>query len=369
MYKLKKSLWILLIFILLFPLNTYASASYSTDDLRVLMGMYRLSEDNSMKEIKNLLSTCYRQKEWNELVSSLVEVDNSQLNDFKEKEEAWYQAKDILEENFTNNKSVDIVLDDYINYQTASSVRVEYKTTNSYELSLIDTSDIEKTISYAKSLLAAVDDKTNIGDIGKDMQTFTKDNLLISVPFGNSFDINSGEKRLSNGIEISIQDGNEIFAQLNGIVTDVTVNSVTVKTGKSIEIEYIGIKPSVEKKQKIKQYNMIGKTKTKSMIIKFKLNTVYADPLLLYGSRSIKWYSSWEDANPGCTIDKKDYSELLDDLTVINPETASSANNGGITINEEGVVSQLLIQGDNNYMDTPDNLLIEKADSEIFTNE
>jgi len=360
---------VLIILILFFPSNIYASTSYSTDDLRVLMGMYRLSEDDAMKEIKNLLSTCYRQKEWNELVSSLEAVENIQLKDFKEKEDAWCRAKDNLELSFTSNNPIDIVLNDYINYQTAASLRVEYTKTNSYELSLIDTSDIEETIAYANSLLNAADDNTNIGIIGNDMKTFTKDKLLISVPFGNSYAIDSGEKRLSDGIKIDIQQGSDIYSQFNGIVTEVTDNSVIIKTGKSIELEYINIIPSVQKKQKVKQYNIIGKTKTKLMNVKFKLNTVYADPLLLYGSRSTDWYKQWENANPGCIIDKKDYSDLLDNLSGVELEAPAQPNQGGLIINEEGVISQLIIQGDNNYTDTPDNFLIEKTGPGIITNE
>lgn len=369
MFRLKKKLIILIILIFIFPINTYASTNYATDDLRVLMGMYRLSEDESMKEIKNLLSICYRQNTWNELVTSLEDIEDIELKDFQMKEEAWYNAKENLEENFTQNKPIDMVLNNYIDYQTATSLRVDYTKTTSYELSLIDTSNIEEMIAYANSLLDATNDNTTIGEIGNEMKTFTMDKLLIAVPFGNSYSIDSGKKSLNEGIKIHIRQDNHIYSQFNGIVSEVTDNSVVIKTGKSIEIEYLNIIPSVEKKQKIKQYAVIGKTKTKTMVMKFKLNTVYADPLLLYGSRSIDWYRLWENANPGCAIDKKDYSGLLDNLAEAELEEKLQPNNAGLIISEDGITSKLIIQGENNYSDTPDNFTIEKIEPGIITDE
>lgn len=370
MSKLKQNLIVilLLIFILLIPINSYASNNNTIDDLRVLMGMHRLSEDGSMIEIKRLLSTSYKQKEWNELVSALGDIEDTQLDDFKEKEDAWYNAKDILESNFVCNEPTKTILNDYVNYQTIASIRVEYSKANSFELSLIDTNDIEAKIAYANSVLEATNDNTGIGVIGYKMKTFAQADLLISIPFGNSYSIDSGKKQSNKGLTISINQDYKVYSQFNGIITAVTDDSVTIKTGKSIEIEYTGIQPSVGKKQKVKQYAVIGKTKTKNMTIKFKLNTVYVDPLLLFGSRSIDWYEHWENSNPGCTIEKNNYSYLLDNLSDVIVEKTPVLNNAGEIIQEDGNTTQIIIQGDNNYTDTQDNLEIDKTETEIITN-
>lgn len=363
MKKSKRIFLIMLVAVLAIPSNSLASESYTTDDLRVLMGMNRLSEDSSMSEIKGILSSCYKQKEWNELVAALGNVKDVQLKEFKEKEDAWYSAKDALESNFTSNKPVKTILSDYVNYKTAASLRAEY-TKNSFTLSLIDNDNIENKIAYANSLIEAVNDNTNIGVIGNNMETFTKDKLMVTVPFGSSYSINSGKKQTSKGLTLSIQKGRKIYSQFNGIVTAVTDNSVTIKTGRSIEIEYSGVQPRVEKKQKIKQYVVIGKTKTKSMTMKLKLNTLYFDPLLLYGSRSSEWYEQWKNANPGCIIEEKDYSELLDHLPEAEADHASDIV--GTMTDKEGGTTQITIQGDNSYTDTPDNIVTEKEEPGII---
>lgn len=368
MCKFKKNLIVMLLLLTLSPINSYASTVYTTDDLRVLMGMHRLSDDGSMTEIKRLLSSCYKQKEWNDLVAALGDIDDVQLKDFKEKEDAWYKAKDILETNFSSGNPIKTILNDYVNYQTAASLRVEYAESNSFKLATIDTDDIESKINYANSILEAANDNTVIGKIGHEMKTFTKASLLISIPFGSSYSIDSGKRQSNKGLTILIQQNYKIYSQFNGTVTAITDNSVTIRTGKSIEIEYSGIKPTVMNKQKIKQYAVVGKTKTENMTIKFKLNTVYVDPLLLYGSRSADWYEQWLNANPGCTIDKNDYTYLLDDLPDVVDVPTPDTNNAGTIIDKEGTASQIIIQGENSYTDTPDNLEIEKTDPGIINN-
>lgn len=365
MCKIKRNIFIILLITVLIPINAYASVTYTTDDLRVLMGMHKLSEDGSMIEIKGLLSTCYKQEEWNELVSALGEIEVTALKDFKEKEDAWYQVKDILEKDFTSNKPLEIILDDYIEYQTASSLRGVYSDTNSFELSLIDVDDIKAKIAYANSLLDAVNDNTNIGNIGNEMKTFTKNKLLIAIPFGSSYSAESGRRQTNEGLTVLIQQGHKVYSQFNGLVTAVTANSVTVKTGSSIEIEYTDVQPLVETKQKIKQYTVIGKTETKTMTVKLKLNTVYFDPLLLYGSRSTDWYGQWQNANPGCTIEKSNYSGLMDSLPEKTSEKAPDFDNAGTMTNKDGTVAQIIIQGDNKYSDTPDNIITEEAEPGI----
>lgn len=368
MGKLMKKLFVILLITFLLPVKSYASASCTTDDLRVLMGMHRLSEDGSMNEIKRLLSSSYKQQEWNELVMALGDIDDTELKNFKEKEDAWYQAKDMLESNFSDNKPIETILNDYVNYQTAAAQRVGYSKTDSSGLSLIDTGDIKAKIAYANSILNAADDKTNLGVIGYKMKTFTKANLLITVPFGQSRSIDSGKEHTNNGITIAIQQDARVYSQFNGIVTAVTDNSVTIGTGKSIEIEYIGIKPSVGKKQKVKQYAVIGKTKTKTMAIRFKLNTVYEDPLLLYGSLSTVWYEQWKGSNPGCAIDINNYTNLLDKLPEEEAEKAPEPNNAGTITNKDGTEKKIVIEGENSYSDTPDNLILEKTEPGIITN-
>jgi hypothetical protein len=368
MRKLMKRLFVILLIAVLLPVKSYAFASYTTDDLRVLMGMERLAEDGSMLEIKRLLSSSYKQQEWNELVLALDDIDDLELKDFKEKEDAWYQAKDKLEANFTGNESIQTILSDYVNYQTAASRRVNYSKTDATGLSLIDASDIKAKIAYANSILGGADDKTNIGVIGIKMKTFTKTNLLITVPFGRSYSISSGKERDSNGLTIAIPQDVKVYSQFNGTVTAVTDNSVTIKTGKSIEMEYIGIKPAVKRNQKVKQYALIGTTKSKTLVIKFKLNTVYADPLLLYGSMSTVWYEQWEASNPGCAIDKNNYNNLLDKLPDQDKEKTSEINNAGTITNQDGASKKIVIEGENSYTDTPDNLILDKTEPESNTN-
>jgi hypothetical protein len=368
MGKKIRLLLLMLLMIVFIPIKVYAADAYTTDDLREMMGMHRLTEDDSMAEIKGILSTCYKQKEWNELVLALGDIEEVQLKEFKETEDTWYQAKDILEEDFSSNKSIEIILNDYVEYETAASLRTEYTETNSFELSLINNADIDAKIAYANSLLSAVNDYTNIGEIGSNMKSFTKDKLMVYIPFGDSFSIESGKKQNNDGLTVSIQQDHKIYSQFNGKVTAVTADSVTVRTGSSLEIEYTGIKPLVETKQKIKQYNTLGKTKTKTMTIRFKLNTVYFDPLLLYGTRSTAWYEQWQNANPGCTIDKNDYSRLLDKLSENASAKASDLNQAGAMTDKNGTAAPIIIQGDNKYTDTPDNIITETTEPGIIVN-
>lgn len=368
MYKKIRISLIMLLLAVLIPIKVYAADAYTTDDLRELMGMNRLTDDDSMAEIKGILSTCYKQKEWNELVLALGDIDEVQLKEFKETEDAWYQAKEILEEDFSSNKPIEIILDDYVEYETAASLRTEYTEKNSSELSLIDDTDIEAKIAYANSLLSAVNDYTNIGVIGNNMKSFTKDKLMVLIPFGKSFSIESGKKQTNDGLTVSIQQEHKIYSQFNGRVTAVTSDSVTVRTGNSIEIEYTGIQPMVETKQKVKQYNTLGKTKSKTMTVRFKLNTVYFDPLLLYGTRSAAWYEQWQNANPGCTIEKSDYSRLLDKLSENESIKASDLNQAGAMTDKDGTAAPIIIQGDNKYTDTPDNIITETTEPGIIDN-
>ncbi|WFR59057.1 hypothetical protein QA584_08225 [Anaerocolumna sp. AGMB13025] len=363
MCKFMKKLFVILLSILLLPTHSYALAGYTTDDLRVLMGRERLSEEGTILEIKALLSTCYKQQEWNELVQGLKDVDDKELKDFKEKEDAWYQAKDKLEANFTGNKPIKTILSDYVNYQTAASHRAAYSKSDASGLSFIDAGDIKAKIDYANSILEGADDKTKIGVIGYKMKTFTKANLLITVPFGRSYSIDSGKEQDSNGLTIAVPQDIKVYSQFNGTVAGVTDNTVTIRTGKSIEIEYLGIKPAVGKNQKVKQYGLIGTTKSKTMTIKFKLNTVYEDPLLLYGSMSTVWYELWKSSNPGCAIDINNYTVLLDKLPEKEIEKAPELYNAGTITNQDGLSKKIIIEGDNGYTNTPDHLILDKTEA------
>ena len=349
-------------------IHATAATKYTTDDLRVLMGMDRLSDDSSMTEIRQLLSKCYQQKEYNELVNALEGIDNAQIKEFQEKEDAWYSAKEVLEANFINNKPIKTILDDYAVYKTAELQRVPYTEAKTVDLDLIDASDIEAKIKYAQSTLDAANDNTNIGVIGYDMETFTKADLSVITPFGNSISIDTGKSQVNDGLTIAIQKNHKIYSQFKGKVTKVTNNSVSIKTGKSIVIEYIGIAPSVRKNEKVKQYSIIGNAKSNKVLFKFKLNTVYVDPLLLYGSRSNVWYDSWANFNPGCMITKNDYSNLKDRLEKATNVIHSELNSAGTATNKDGTVTKIIVQGENSYTDTADNITIDKFIPEINVN-
>jgi len=60
---------------------------------------------------------------------------------------------------------------------------------------------------------------------------------------------------------------------------------------------------------------------------------------------------------------------LLDNLAEAELEEKLQPNNAGLIISEDGITSKLIIQGENNYSDTPDNFTIEKIEPGIITDE
>lgn len=360
MLKIKKIVIYLLCFVLYLAMNTtvYSSKTNTTNDLRELMGMKRLEDEGLNKEILRLLSLTYKEEQWNELVEGLKDNIDFELKEFVEKEENYIKAKEELKESFCNNEDINQILELYIEYDTKNSLRGEQIYKNNYKLELLDTSDIETKLKYIESILYAAEDTVNIGVIGKAMNTFSKDNLLLTSVFGESRNIHTGKLEKNNGITIAIPNETPIYSQFHGKVTKVNHNSVEITTGNSLILTYKNITPTVRLNQNIKQYAELGTTKDNTMEFYVNLNTIYIDPLFLYGTRSQKWYDNWINSYPGSTYNTVDYSKLLDEIPKIEqPEEIK----GSTYINEKNEEESILFQGDNYYETTPDNIVIEKT--------
>ena len=60
-------------------------------------------------------------------------------------------------------------------------------------------------------------------------------------------------------------------------------------------------------------------------------------------TKSAAWYEQWQNANPGCTIEKSDYSRLLDKLSENESVKASDLNQAGAMTDKDGTAAPIII--------------------------
>ncbi len=326
----RKLIILLQVIILANSLPVYAKNVGTINDFRELTGEKRLDDKSFLQEIRQIIATYERGKEWDELVSLLKEIDGDiAYQQWQEQEKRWQDSIDKMDQDFLNNQSLEILRMDYSDYLTAVKERTEYLGEQSMALNFAKST--QEAYEYAMSILNGMGDDFMLGELGKEMKTFTQNNLTVQKPFDEEY----------HGILVSIPREAEIYSQLNGTVIRTSKTSVWIQSGKSIVMKYTGIKPVVKKGEKISQYQQIGNVLKEQIGFEVIQNTIPINPLFLYGSRGISWYVEWLALHPGGEKTIPDFSRVQDECSaqkenITAESTVKKEENESSSIKQEG---------------------------------
>lgn len=150
-----------------------------------------------------------------------------------------------------------------------------------------------------------LNDSYNIGDLGK----------CWPLEMSNNFILN-GYKSVGseNGVYISANKSNYVYAMYGGIVTKIEFsetygNWLEIQSGKGLSISYSFLeKPLVKLGEEVKQGDIIATIKNQSLYIESILDAEYINPMLLLGEMGVIENNRWVYSN----IAISDKSTLLD---------------------------------------------------------
>lgn len=326
---------------------TLTTSAATTDDLRELIGSKRITEEALIKEIKQIIyyySSMERKEQLYELMRELV--IEKEVDDFENLIKNTSVSIDRLVQDFKAAESSKVILEDYNNIYTLLKKINAVSAADTVSPAIYTTSikEMEDLYQYALSVKNSIGDNTEIGIIGEKLLPPSGKDFQILRSFGeNKIILSQPNIEISNGIIMSILENSNVYSQFNGVVESIQKEEnsykLVIKTGKSIECIYSNIgKVKVKRGSKVKQYDVLGTSSNDKLIFSIKLNTVYINPLYLYGTKGITSYEKWMAANPEMVVTKTDFTNILKDVV---KEKESHQTSSSI-VNEEGEASEII---------------------------
>ena len=295
----------ILAFLSVVPADATVHAA-TENDLREVMGLGRLDTDKKAKVLAlQTIRECTRGKQHNELLDMLGEYDlevYTEQIELAEKGETAYQS---IMEAFQSAKPAKDVTRQLAAYETYHNNWEAAPSQISYELQKIDEKDITEKMKYAEALLATIESTQDIGTVGIDAVTPTKEERLIV----------SGLE--DDSMSFQTCKGQKLYAILKGTVDSVGVNYVTLACGSTVRLTYYGIRPSVEAEQHVRQGRKLGTAINETVKISMMVTGKGENPVLMYGKKGVSWYQGFQESNAMDyderisleTDDVKDYPE------------------------------------------------------------
>ncbi|MDF2905369.1 MAG: Peptidase family [Herbinix sp.] len=318
----------------------------TTDDLRVVIGERRVTDETLISDLKALIYK-YRQTQYrNELIELLKEKGNLGYEDtfnrlIKEKED----RQDRLEECFSSNKPVDEVITKLSEVYANLSELGALKRPDTYILEVLEDDDQKRAYEYARSVMSCMEDDYDLGEIGEGLKPPTLDRFHLDKAFGQYREVLGEVSYLENdGVDLQvIKDNTMVVSQFNGIITDIHKKgkkySITIAHGPALKTIYRYLKKvQVKEGEEVKQYDVLGIAASDNIHFKVILNTISINPLFLYGGAGERVYSKWAAENPGMVVEATDFSGVKKYVEAMEePQT----NVVSSTVTDNGVETEL----------------------------
>lgn len=331
-----------------------------TDDLRELIGGSRVTEEAYIKEMKQIIyyyNSMERKEQLFELMKGLG--NEKEASDYEDLLKKMSVSVGKFIKDFKAAKSPEVLLEDYNDIYTLLKKinAVSVADTISPAIYTTNVKNIEDLYRYALSVKKSVDDNTEIGIIGEELLPPSGKDFQILRSFGeNKIILSEPTIETSNGITMSVRMNSEVYSQFNGVVESVQITedgySVVITTGKSIECTYSNIRNvKVKNGSKVKQYDVLGTASNNNLVFSVKLNTVFINPLYLYGTKGITAYEKWMASNPEMVVTRTDFSYVLKDVV----KESDSQQISSSIVNDEGETSEIIWEDGYEAPKIPDN--------------
>lgn len=307
---------------------TWQAMAATVDDARELVGFQKSTYEGLGDDYQSIASK-YIAAEQHNFAAALGElgVNKDEDTEAQEAQNRQVQAEIEAAENemvdrFVSNEPVELVQESLTKVEAAKAKLVEIQEKGVHvQLEYVENRYTEEYRRLV-SLLNSRGDDFNIGDLGSDMRVFTEGYHKIVEPFGEVKMTSRTEIQHNDGVTWSSAEGASVLSQWNGTVTMVYESatrgaSVEIGSGSGMLVTYSGLKEVyVVDGSEVAQYQQIG-TSSGNVYMTVKIDGIYVNPLLLYGSRGVTFYSEWATENPGLVVNQelaeevRDYTETL----------------------------------------------------------
>lgn len=285
--------------------NSTGVKACTIDDLREYLGLARSTEDEYMDNIIAVINSYDLIETHNELVS----IINSNGYNYKDSS----SLDELVEEIETKEKEFQHLIKNGGDISEIKGVLNELENMKkNYEMVEESVGDV-KPIKYKKNvykeeyehvlkLLANIDDKTYIGELGNKIQLPTSRNPELIEPFGK---VKNGDE-IQNRKSIRIREGingSTAICSMPGDVESIIKKdkkyTIRIEVTPLLYLEYSGLETvTVEEGQEVMiGYPLGGVSGKKSFNFKVELDEVAINPVLLFGRTGWNMYNSWKIHN------------------------------------------------------------------------
>ena len=332
------------VILILSTFNINTAKADTVDDLRDLAGYHRVNSAETRAEIKGFISV-YKQAETAQELASMINTIEKTEKANKDKKLLELSNKKAKEEqNLLNLVSNDMEVYDILSsVNKLESIVSEVKQVDSKPISIevgeVSTEEYEGKYDYMQSLISSMGNDYEIGEIGRDMDYVTEGIFKLKDAFGVYLDKDTNTKRVNNkGVRLYAltYDKTPVKAQWNGVVKSVKGGKIVIKHGPSLETTYSKLKDiQVSVGDKVSQYDLLGDIDGDSLYFAVKLDTLYIDPMMLYGAKGVDLYYEWVNANPARIIELNDMSNFKNkaDVAEVEEEVEETTKNADGSIN------------------------------------
>lgn len=316
-----KKLNILCFFVLFVYLFNSVVFGATVDDLRDMLGKQRVDDIYTQSEI-DLIIKQYNEIEQANLSLKMLEMgkelrlDEETIAEYDRLQKELVVAKENLANSFKNGSPLDEVLKnksivESLIYQIESlrdiglDIKIEY-IPNIWEEKYNEVQNIVKELNT----------QYDIGEIGNYMKWPVNYGLYLLSPFGlrmNQITFDLVEKH--NGIDLRVKENTSVFAQWNGIVSniyDIDKEGITIEIshGNDLKTIYKHLSNSkVSIGDNVTQYQIIGNVGKNNdgvdthLHFGIYLDGEYVNPLYFMGNEGLRAFKTFVSNNPEYSLD------------------------------------------------------------------
>lgn len=310
-------------------INVFA---YTVDDVRDLLGKERVDDIYTQEEIDEVIRQYNQIEEANmqyylfELASQLS-TNKELIAEYERLEVELVKAKEELAKSFKQGDSLPEVLKkksrvESIMTEIDSLREIGYNIEVEY-IENIWSEEYEKVQNVVSQLSTQYD----IGVVGGEMKIPVNYGFYIEYPFGLKLNQKTFDSvTMHNGLDFRVPENTIVYAQWNGIVSNVYESTVGGKTieishGPDMKTIYTHLNSiDVSIGQEVLQYEVIGKSGNTGISERphlhfgVFLDGEYINPIYLFGTNGLMAFKTFVSENPALDFDKIEVEENLKDL-------------------------------------------------------
>ncbi len=300
----------------MFPVRTPAATE---NDLREVMGLVRLNTDEYREQAAAILAQGTSYEEFRRLAQEMDEarIKKSELlaDRILDRDAAYEEMKAL----FVSGGHADEVLQALIEYdrQCIYAEKAEADLLDNTEKIRMD--DMEEAVKQAGEIMNLCTTTEDIGEVGDSADTFLLRGLHL-------MDVSP------EALSCQVSKGESVYSQFNGIVQEITADTVCIGSGETIFTAYKGVRAdkSLKVGERVSQYQKVGECLGSLVTVAMSTCAEEENILKMYGSRAKYWYSTYLDGLPWA-----DACVKLDGIRGFY-ETEGDKNTGSVMVTADG---------------------------------